>query len=87
VPTRDDASHEKLNGAAVSLATTAPLTSRSTRVTPTLSLAFTSTATVPLTVPPVGELMLTVGGVESDEAALATVTDTVCEFATLPAAS
>ena len=47
------------------LATVAPLTRRSTRVTPTLSAAFTLTAMVADTVPPVGEAIDTVGGVVS----------------------
>ena len=57
--------HANWKGAAVSVATAIPFTRSSTRVTPTLSLAFTETETVPVTLPPVGEAIATVGGVES----------------------
>ena len=44
----------------------APSTKSSTRVTPTLSLAFAATVTVPLTVAPLaGEVIDVVGGVVS----------------------
>jgi ferric-dicitrate binding protein FerR (iron transport regulator) len=55
------------------LAAVAPLTRRSTRVTPTLSAAFTLTATVFDTVPPVGEAIDTVGGVVSGVGAVRAV--------------
>ena len=56
----------QLYGAVVSVHCNAPFTKNSTRVTPTLSLAFAVTAIVPLTVAPLaGDVMLTVGATVS----------------------
>ena len=68
----------------MSLALTTPSTSRSTRVTPTLSLAFIDTVTVPVIVDLAPGLDTeTVGAVVSFD----TVTVTALDVPTLPAAS
>ena len=69
------------------LAAVAPLTRRSTRVTPMLSAAFTLTGTVFDTVPPVGDAIDTVGGVVSGGGPFETFKAIVAELAELPAAS
>ena len=76
-------------GAVLVLATVDPLTRKSTRVTPTLSLAFTLTVTLPDTVPPVGEAIATVGGVVSEpgDAVFDTFTVAGEDVFELPAAS
>ena len=54
--------HENANGAPLSVPTTAPLTRKSTFVTPTSSAAATPTFTVPLTVAPsAGDVIAAVG--------------------------
>jgi hypothetical protein len=64
-----------------------PLSVNCTEVTPTLSDAAADTVTMPLTVAPAaGEVTSTAGGVVSP-LALPTVTETVADAATLPAAS
>ena len=69
------------------LPTVTPLTRRSTRVTPTLSAAFTLTAMVADTVPPVGEAIDTVGGVVSNGGAVVVALALVDGGEVFPAAS
>ena len=68
----------------MSLALTTPSTSRSTRVTPTLSLAFIDTVTLPLIVLPAAGL---VSDTDGAVASFDTVMLTLDEVPTLPAAS
>src|SRR5262249_35470158 len=77
---------ENVYGALVRVPTLTPSTFRLTEVTPTLSLAFTCTETVPETVaPPAGEAKLTVGGVVSGTGLLTVTVMELLEL--LPAAS
>jgi hypothetical protein len=69
------------------LAAVAPLTRSSTRVTPTLSAAFTLTRIVFDTVPPVGDAIDTVGGVVSGGGPFKTLKAIAAEVVELPAAS
>ena len=71
----------------MALAAVTPLTRRSTRVTPTLSAAFTLTAIVFDTVPPVGDAIDTVGGVVSGGGPFKTLSAIAAEVVELLAAS
>src|SRR4029078_8976369 len=64
----------KAYGALLSLASSVPLTRRSTRVTPTLSLAVTLIGAMPVTVPRVGDVIATEGGWTSAALACAAAT-------------
>ena len=69
------------------LAAVAPLTRSSTRETPMLSAAFTLMGIVFDTVPPVGDVIDTVGGVVSGGGAFETFKAIAAEVFELPAAS
>src|SRR5688572_22591750 len=84
-PVRPAVFHCTEYGAVVSVPITVAPARNCTCATPMLSVALALTVTVPLTSPPVGAVMLTVGGVVS--ATLATVTATPGELVELPNAS